>query len=180
MQTKQCCKCNIEKVISEYHKDTHTKDDTSPRCKECQSERSKRYQSRNKESVKRQRRQYYLDNKERFNKKNKENYWKNREQRLQESKNRRLDPRVAKDDKLWNGYRIRIEEYEQMLQEQNNKCAVCEREVKLEVDHCHSTGRVRSLLCGGCNRGLGQFNDDYERVRKAAEYLERNAPSFSQ
>lgn len=42
------------------------------------------------------------------------------------------------------------------------------------VDHCHTTGKVRGLLCLECNTGLGKFKDDIELMRTAIEYLEVN------
>lgn len=39
------------------------------------------------------------------------------------------------------------------------------------VDHCHTTGKVRGALCDMCNKGLGQFHDSVELLKKAAQYL---------
>ena len=59
---------------------------------------------------------------------------------------------------------------------QGGKCAICGTQYvlglkRLALDHCHETGRIRGLLCGSCNRGLGLFRDNPERLRKAIEYL---------
>jgi hypothetical protein len=67
-------------------------------------------------------------------------------------------------------------EYEEMLERQGGVCAICalppEQDRKLQVDHCHQTGKVRGLLCMKCNKGIGQLNDDPKRVAAALRYLE--------
>lgn len=71
-------------------------------------------------------------------------------------------------------YGITLADFEQMLAEQNGLCKICnqpEEGKSLCVDHCHTTGVVRGLLCGHCNRGLGYFRDDIGRLEKAIEYL---------
>lgn len=64
-----------------------------------------------------------------------------------------------------------------MREERRGVCPLCERDMwlngqRLVVDHCHETGKVRSLLCSRCNRGMGMFEDNPESLRKAAKYLE--------
>lgn len=64
-----------------------------------------------------------------------------------------------------------------MLEAQGGMCAVCVQPLsisKSHVDHDHGTGGVRGILCFNCNGGLGQFKDDPERLRRAAQYLERD------
>jgi hypothetical protein len=56
---------------------------------------------------------------------------------------------------------------------QNNECAICSVEMdNPHVDHCHSTGEVRGLLCKHCNLALGHFKDNIDSVREAVKYLE--------
>lgn len=71
-------------------------------------------------------------------------------------------------------------QYAKLIDLQGGVCAICGRPpgaTKLAVDHNHTTGEVRGLLCGrnpwtNCNRGLGQFRDNPEWLRRAASYLE--------
>ena len=74
-------------------------------------------------------------------------------------------------------YSLDYEAYCAMLEEQNGLCAICRKPEpsgqKLHVDHCHSTGNIRALLCGPCNRGMGGFRDNPAVLRAAADYLER-------
>jgi len=66
--------------------------------------------------------------------------------------------------------------FELMLKSQNGYCAICQLPFEgqqINVDHCHSTGKVRGLLCSGCNRGLGSFQDRSEVLRRAADYLDK-------
>ena len=82
---------------------------------------------------------------------------------------------------------ITLEEYNKILSEQNYVCAVCknpEKEIhpqskktrKLNVDHCHITGKIRGLLCNSCNRGIGLLKDDPELLLAGVAYLKRNSP----
>lgn len=56
-------------------------------------------------------------------------------------------------------------------------CDVCgggPRGKGLHVDHCHESGKIRGVLCHGCNLALGNAEDNPERLRALADYLERN------
>lgn len=76
-------------------------------------------------------------------------------------------------------YGVTREQYEQMLDAQGGRCAICggtstrRRSEFFHVDHCHDTGRVRGLLCHKCNTAIGMLGDDVHVTRRALEYLER-------
>lgn len=55
---------------------------------------------------------------------------------------------------------------------QSNKCAICRDEIDDGyLDHCHTTDRVRGVLCRGCNTGLGYFRDKVSSLVNAERYL---------
>jgi hypothetical protein len=64
-----------------------------------------------------------------------------------------------------------------MLEAQGGVCAICQAAPAAHVDHDHETGAVRALLCFNCNGGLGQFKDDPEVLRAAADYVEEHRRS---
>lgn len=70
---------------------------------------------------------------------------------------------------------ITKEQYATKLQEQLGVCAICgETGTRaLAIDHNHSTGQLRGLLCGKCNRGLGYLNDSSILLQKALNYLQK-------
>ncbi|MFI0373904.1 endonuclease VII domain-containing protein [Actinomadura sp. 1N219] len=69
-------------------------------------------------------------------------------------------------------YGVTEQQVEEMIAEQGSVCVICLRADAKHVDHDHLTGLVRRILCFKCNGGLGQFDDDPERMRLAADYLE--------
>lgn len=80
----------------------------------------------------------------------------------------------ARAAKIKHKYGLSEAAFEELLLEQDGLCAIC-REVpdkQLYVDHCHTTGAVRGLLCQACNAGIGQLRDDPALVRNALRYLE--------
>ena len=79
------------------------------------------------------------------------------------------------DADLRRGFGITADDYERMLAEQSNVCAICGKvnvdNRRLAVDHGHTTGAVRGLLCSPCNRGIGFFGDDPVAMERAAAYV---------
>jgi len=68
-------------------------------------------------------------------------------------------------------YNLEPEMFARLEEEQQGRCAICDKEEKLMVDHDHDTGEVRGLLCRKCNTGLGFFGDDVTLLLKAADFL---------
>lgn len=79
---------------------------------------------------------------------------------------------------LLKNYNINADQYDSILKEQNEVCAICQKEELcnrlLAVDHCHTTKKVRGLLCTNCNMAIGKFQDNIEYLKRAVEYLERD------
>lgn len=83
---------------------------------------------------------------------------------------------VTREKYLQKKYKISSADYEHMLVQQENRCAICRRLPKarrLSVDHDHKTGKVRGLLCYICNRKLiGRYRFEHAWIfLRASEYL---------
>lgn len=130
----------------------------------------------------RNRRVSYANNRERILLKQKEYYARNRERckevnRLWRAAN--MTPELNRERQLKHRYGISVAEYNRLFEKQGGKCALCNNvnghmfhRTRLQVDHCHETGRVRGLLCTGCNRGLHILEDGgLKKIRKILKYL---------
>lgn len=85
---------------------------------------------------------------------------------------RKQDQRLNKIKRL---YGLSIDEYKLMQKKQRNQCAICcisfNELQKPCIDHCHSTGRVRGVLCSKCNLSLGMVNDNVSILFSMINYL---------
>jgi hypothetical protein len=89
-------------------------------------------------------------------------------------------PTPASDRQRDSQYRIRygitLDEYNNMFEHQNGCCKICgthqaDLKNRLSVDHCHTSGAVRGLLCDRCNTALGLFDDDEQVLENALKYI---------
>lgn len=96
-------------------------------------------------------------------------------------RNRESHYAAVRRAQLKKSYGITPEEYDALLAAQGGVCKICNQSematrngvpMRMPVDHCHTTGRVRGLLCSLCNKGLGSFRDDTEILKHAIRYLE--------
>ena len=82
-------------------------------------------------------------------------------------------------NKLLRIYGLTQAAYDDILKQQNGRCAICERGQKLDsvlcVDHDHDTGQVRGLLCNQCNTGIGLLQDSIGMLASAIIYLEKRS-----
>jgi hypothetical protein len=104
---------------------------------------------------------------------------KAKEYRSTVRKKHQENPDIRRCQSLRYRYGISLIQMRQMLEDQGGRCAICGttepkgRWNNWHVDHNHVTSKVRGILCGPCNVGLGTFCDNADILRKAADYLER-------
>jgi hypothetical protein len=82
---------------------------------------------------------------------------------------------IGANIKLKSTYGITLEDKIRMSEQCGGQCQSCGDTVGIDalvVDHCHTSGVVRGLLCGPCNRAIGLMRDEPKRLRSAARYLE--------
>ena len=133
-------------------------------------ERTKSWRLRNPEKVKELNKKY-RDKPE--NKAKKKEYNKKHKVKLAEQ---RKEARTYYKSRLKTKYGITLQDYDTMLAKQNYSCAICgknesEQKHRLSVDHNHTTGEIRGLLCVNCNHGIGKLGDSIDMLQKAIKYL---------
>jgi Recombination endonuclease VII len=101
-----------------------------------------------------------------------------------------VSPRTRRRHALWSQYRMTVSDYDMMYRRQRGRCAICAvhkkpwepvslkyRQNFLVVDHDHSTGSVRGLLCSSCNCGIGHLRDDVKIMSSAIACIRGSAPA---
>jgi len=88
---------------------------------------------------------------------------------------RKNNKHVWQNTLLLKKYGLSQQEFSDMKQSQNGKCAICQCVLidgKMTcVDHCHMTGKIRGILCTNCNVALGHFKDSIPLMESAIQYL---------
>ncbi len=165
MVDKPCSICKCFKTTNEYYKDKSRKDGLSNKCKVCVYAYTRGWSKRNPEKVLKSSRDWRARNPEKdwaFTSK----WRKNNKERHKESHQKWY---------LKHKYNLTLEEYRTLVAAQNNECAICRLPATktLAVDHCHSSGLVRGLLCKQCNFILGFSKDSIEILKNCISYLEK-------
>lgn len=164
-QTKVCSECGVEKDAESdfYHSGARNRSYRRPDCKDCCKLRQAKRYERDSEKLKEYGRNYY---------------WK------AVAKDPETSLKIGFRNKL-NKYGITEARYEQMLSEQDGKCAICRKEEtwigtrkyikgpnRLSIDHCHDSGIVRGLLCHDCNTKLAVL-ERHDWLPHAIAYLSK-------
>lgn len=115
-----------------------------------------------------------VEKREIYQKEYRETHKKERAER--DAKNREKLAAYEKSYRMLRVYNLTVGEWQEMFNKQKGCCAICgkhqsELGVTLAIDHSHETGKVRGLLCGNCNNGLGRFEDNVMVLQNAIEYL---------
>ena len=161
-ELKQCNTCFEFKPLDDFYKASSARDGHRGDCKACNlAAKKRRYNSA--DAVARAA-QWRRDNPERF-------------QAYQaEYRNRPERKRAMRDLYYRRTFGITADDVDALIEKQGGVCAICGRTptrlASWHVDHCHTTGVVRGILCIDCNQGIGKFHEDPQRLRAAADYLE--------
>lgn len=142
---------------TEYDKNKNNPDGLGARCKECRRLNDKTRWNNEKESEQIRSAKWRAENKEYLyiyekGKKARVRYW----------------PNLTNDEAF--------KEFEKLLLRQESKCAICNKHQSqfkkgLVIDHCHTTGKVRNLLCQNCNAMIGMAKEDENTLKNGIEYL---------
>jgi hypothetical protein len=132
---KICKRCNAEKTLTEFYKDSSKKDKLTIYCKTCCKIAESAYHRKNPVM----------------------------------KSNRTRKSMIYKT-----GLKITMDDYNQMLNAQDHKCGICQTFMEVpRIDHNHSTGYIRMLLCGHCNTLLGMAKENITTLQNAINYLKK-------
>ncbi len=147
MEMKRCRTCGEEKPLSDFYVAASCVGGRKPDCKSCKPRaHNKTYAELRKERSDALRKARHANN-----------------------------PLARKDASLRAKYGITLEDKRTMYIDQNGRCAICKEGYDfgvLFVDHCHTQGHVRALLCNRCNAGIGSLQENPDLLRVAAAYIE--------
>ena len=148
---KHCKKCNQTKSLDSFAKCSRLSDGKQSYCKSCLSLLNAEYRSKNKDKDKKRNAEYHKKEAEKV----RDRHYKNR-------------------------YGISYSVFMDMYKDQEGCCKICNTSLTLGdrsktcavLDHCHTTGKVRGVLCTMCNTALGKFCDSITILQSAIDYLE--------
>lgn len=155
---KTCLKCGKAWPISEYHQ---KRGKPQPQCKTCRSEYMASYYQANRDRERIIRKAWYEKNKSSVCEKLKQQY--------------KASPEKFSFARKLQKYGLTKEHYEAMLAKQGNACELCRQTFvgTPYVDHCHTSHKVRGLLCSQCNTGFGLLREDVAVFKRCIAYAKK-------
>ena len=149
---KKCYECGETKPLESFIKNVACRDGWAGKCKTCAKQYSAKWAAQNPKAGK---------------------SW-----RAKNPDRKRLHDRSSKLKAL---YGINVDQYDKMVYDQGGRCLVCKEiplskkgKVGLHVDHDHLSGRIRGLLCHGCNVALGHLKENEDIVRNLLSYIQKH------
>ena len=163
MTTKLCPVCKEVKLVTEFTKSTQRKSGYGTYCKPCDTKRKQAWVKANP-------------------KRNKEHMARGRANYRKNTCPKKLTALVKKHShtKKLKRFGITQADFDMLLVKCENACSICKRPISklglrgLAIDHNHTTGKVRGLLCGDCNTGLGLLKDNITILKNSINYLEKH------
>ena len=159
---KRCRVCNELKPFSDFYRASGMRDGLRSDCKKCNLAR--------RAAAYRENPQPYIERAKKWQEENPQRH-KRRQREYAEAGKKKLSDRKSH---LKRKYGLTLEEFDEILESQGGRCAICGRPDADNVDHDHVTGLVRGILCWDCNIALGKFADDIDRFVAAAAYLDQH------
>ncbi len=158
-ELNECARCHLALPLSEYTYSKSNKNHLHSNCRICRRPTKEQRANWDQDLVKAGNKRWRDRNPE---------YFKNL-------------AKITSSGRRWQRYKITECDYQEMLSRQDSKCAICgikqsELAYPLNVDHCHTTGKVRGLLCQSCNLGIGRMKDNISVLKSAIAYLDKYLP----
>lgn len=193
---KHCNRCGIQKNLTEYFNDKNTEDGKCPSCKSCiylrrkhPTKKATQLEHKICNGCKEEKplAAFWVDSRNKSDGrysyckacKTESTYaWRAKNKDRYNAKMKKYHKDTYNTGKIYR-YNLSREDYNKMLSEQGGLCALCHKpnpstKRSLAIDHCHETGKVRGILCYGCNR-LMVLLDDEGLLSRAIEYKKKHA-----
>ncbi len=156
---KTCVRCGAVKQITEFYRHKRSADGRNSYCQECSRSYAREWKKNNPERVNEGRLRWKEAN-------------PNKVREVQKKANQNRPQNYARDLFRLKKYGLTPEAFDEMYIRQGGACAVCGSGGRLHVDHCHTTGITRGLLCFRCNAALGLTGESRTILELLAIYLD--------
>lgn len=175
MDSKICTQCKTSKPSYSFYRKGKQKQYLAPACKECFNKSLAEYRAKNPLKIKEANKASYIKKRDERIKSAK--IWKeNNPEKMKEIKAnfKKRYPNYSRLSTL-KKHGLTMDEFGAMIEQNNNSCWICSTPFKniidAKIDHCHTTGKVRGLLCSHCNTALGLVKDNTGILKNMIHYL---------